>query len=897
MIDAYSLPSEGFVTLFPVANLGNDLAVALLKNGNKAGDPVGYAEGYALRITKQSPQGAKGHSVRLQTKTLRQARAQAAKAASDGAVLLCRAVATGKDTLWEKVETVGLMKAEQAAILGADLVGDKGVLIEKFIPTDIFDGGFIGQLASSVARKVIGTYGQNLTGVGDAVMASLPKGWVNLKDTPAKMDKILHLLHSNMSEIMEMSGRVSMPYWVETLAITSEAVVNGTSEYIADNFLPSIGTLLNAPEMETVNRIMNQQSIFIRDQLGKPSTSMMVGARKTIEEGLKAGLGRTEIGAQLQAKLPKMAMRYGKNYAGTVAANGIARTRAHTQLAQYKEAGIKYFEIVAMIDERTTDICRFLHGQIMNVEEAHGLSTAASNAGPEDIYSTSPFLEMRSDAQGQAIGIKDGGPTVASITRSGVGKVDDTGEFKAKLAGAQLQTQRVGAPPYHHRCRTRIRARIEMVTVPNGYIAQAQPAPAKVAPVKAKKPKPSAPLAVPKKKIPLKPPGKGTADAIVNGKIKPKPAKPARKPAKNLAAKPKTKPAPKPVQSPPKISPAPSSKKPLMTGGPPPEIKKKPKKVVTQEQRDDRNAKRRAQRAARRGKPEAKPKKGLAKIGRPKITEKEWDANDRKWSKVTEGSSDYSGSYDVAGRIGDDPDFDELVLRSKGGMSRLKCNKLSDMQKLDHKADFVQEMNSHWGATSRDEDKWMNAMQQATYDEFGLGKAGANINHLDKDLIRRFSGEEMKGFRKLAREQYNYTQEYLKGKGLKKITLMRATNREMYKVKNTGVDYTQGRPTKQLQRGVRQQPLNSWTTAESTADEFSSYNDNETSQVFYGEVPTERIYSLGPTGPGTNHEAEFVILGAEEDCEVLAWNRFKVELDDRRIKDGLVGTKVGGGEL
>lgn len=127
------------------------------------------------------------------------------------------------------------------------------------------------------------------------------------------------------------------------------------------------------------------------------------------------------------------------------------------------EAGIERYRIEAVLDERTTDICRFLHGKSFSVRR--GLEAFEKvEANPDAIKELSPWVhEATSGRSGRkALYVERGGERVAitEVTRSAAGSRDDRGEFARSLSERQLTNLGVSLPPFHGMCRSVVLAEI-----------------------------------------------------------------------------------------------------------------------------------------------------------------------------------------------------------------------------------------------------------------------------------------------------------------------------------------------------------------------------------------------------------------------------------------------------
>jgi len=462
----YSAPAEGYLALHPVVELGDDLAVALYAVGIRAGTPGGYwRRGWALKLHG-------GQVVRLDRASESEARRAAVDAAVAGPVELCRAVAQGRTVVYRRVERVQIMPMGEA--LSDDqweLVSRTGALVAKALdlrfPADF--RAFTRRLGNQLMQA---DRAHTLPHIRRAVEA-LDFDWGNM--TAAKIDRAFREARKAMRGIAE--GPI-LPVWSKKVTVQLESVIKGVRKILKTYFTPRIGLAFSQPDRQAVGEIAAQQGWFLRDALGRRADALTNKGRKIVSAGLKRGLGSRTIGAQLRAQLPQLWQGYGAGYANVVAANAVSRARSYSELAGYREAGIEYLEVQAMLDERTTEICRFMDGQILEVRACAALQQAARTVSkPEQIYQVTPFMEVKTRRNGQNIIQTRTGTRVAQVLRSGVGGVNDRGKHNQLLLNGKMPKKGVGTPPYHHNCRSLTVPRVEMVQVPRGYRARAPIAP------------------------------------------------------------------------------------------------------------------------------------------------------------------------------------------------------------------------------------------------------------------------------------------------------------------------------------------------------------------------------------------------------------------------------------
>jgi hypothetical protein len=140
-----------------------------------------------------------------------------------------------------------------------------------------------------------------------------------------------------------------------------------------------------------------------------------------------------------------------------VAGEFMGRGRSLAQLSAYAEAAITQYRIVAVLDEVTTPICRFLDGKVFSVSRGLALFNEVE-AQPDRITELNPWIrDTRDQASGRrALTVDRGGERVAiaDVVRSGVGTRDDRGEFGRAMGEHELSELGIGFPPFHARCRS-----------------------------------------------------------------------------------------------------------------------------------------------------------------------------------------------------------------------------------------------------------------------------------------------------------------------------------------------------------------------------------------------------------------------------------------------------------
>jgi hypothetical protein len=618
----YRHPADGFVLLWPLVDLGRDRTAAAAYGGvGSAAIAKGALPLWAVRL-----EGAQRW--RLPVHERRGALACVADLADRGAreVALYQGARVRKDgrILWAATDRFSTTPSPE-------ILAPTGVIL-KATPDPFRQGDFKG-----LTRRA----------ANDLADADTKAGLPAVERFVDRMSDVTR--ENSADELKRAAGALRTEQrgldraWMEAADPHFKGMAQGTRASVKNRFLGGVEIDISAPQVAAVERMVAQQGWFVRGMDGQRNDALTLRARKIVAAGFAQGLGRAEIANDMRKQLPDMWQGMGKSYAHTVAANGLARARSHAELSTYHESGIEYAEVVAILDERTTDTCflgntriltdagerpielvhpgdrvvtgfgflapvlkrkkhtvdslvrvRTSSGRQMYVTEEHPILTrhgwqpagalksgdvistryrvtrtaretawfyteylrrrgqqsdpwaelpasayaercanilvtevdvlvgvydvynlevqddptyvaetvvvhncrlmdgqvipigpsldlanrAAAVTTPEDIGKVAPFLRESRNDQG-ALEIHAGKTLLGRFQREGSGTVDDRGRAEQFVAGAGFNGANVGAPPYHHNCRSTLVPRMDVVQVPAGNAMRAVgPAPA-----------------------------------------------------------------------------------------------------------------------------------------------------------------------------------------------------------------------------------------------------------------------------------------------------------------------------------------------------------------------------------------------------------------------------------
>ena len=259
---------------------------------------------------------------------------------------------------------------------------------------------------------------------------------------------------------LEAAGRrtAGVPQAVEgVFGDAATAVVDATRDAARRGQRLHIAADFNALDRRIIEHLHRSQANFVTDEYGRRNVAFGERAREIVAQGLEGGLGRADIAGNLEQAAKDIITGRGAFYWEVVAGSFVSRGRSFAQLSAYAEAGIERYVIEAVLDENTTQICRYLDGKSFTVSS--GLDTFAKvEANPDEVKTLTPWVREGLSAEtGKTVLFVQRGDErvrVAEVTRSAVGTRDDRGEFGRGLSERDLSNLGVSFPPYHGLCRS-----------------------------------------------------------------------------------------------------------------------------------------------------------------------------------------------------------------------------------------------------------------------------------------------------------------------------------------------------------------------------------------------------------------------------------------------------------
>jgi SPP1 gp7 family putative phage head morphogenesis protein len=296
----------------------------------------------------------------------------------------------------------------------------------------------------------------------DAVRASLDVLDVDWQRTTASQRRRL----INDALVAARRATAVVPARIETpLGDAAEDVVRATRSHSRRSQRLAIAARTSALDRRVADHIVSSQGNFVRDELGRRVDAFADSARRFVARAVEEGLGRKAIAEDLERVARAAFIDRSRFYWETVAGSFIARGRSFAQVSAYAEARVERYRILAILDEATTDQCRWLHGKVFSVAQALGhFERVEALEDPEAIKDATPWVRQALDPDSgrSVLFVTTGGRRrpLAEVTRSALGTKDDAGEFRALASDQRLGELGIGFPPYHGLCRTTTLAEI-----------------------------------------------------------------------------------------------------------------------------------------------------------------------------------------------------------------------------------------------------------------------------------------------------------------------------------------------------------------------------------------------------------------------------------------------------
>lgn len=342
------------------------------------------------------------------------------------------------------------------------------VVVEKAL--DPLDADDFVKLSAVLANKLTGITEELQGPAIKQALKTLDVDWPNLSE--AAKSKVIR----QANKAMLFPNKKIGPAVQAEFERTAKQVMPNAKESATAKFKLGIPSTFNAEDKNVAQFVMANQGNYVTNALGQRIQGHTNTVRNIVSDGIAQGKGRREIAQEIWdsyhgAKGLKVnGLKDNKFYYEVVAASFMNRARTAASLSAFKQAGVQFYIWDSVLDEATTETCRFMHNKRFPVEGGlKQIEDVATADDPEAIKTMQPWVRDAKDADGNKIIVAGTGEnriTIATVQQAAAGKMDAVGQYTAKFTDQQLFQQGISMPPIHGLCRSTVLADSKSISAP-----------------------------------------------------------------------------------------------------------------------------------------------------------------------------------------------------------------------------------------------------------------------------------------------------------------------------------------------------------------------------------------------------------------------------------------------
>lgn len=247
------------------------------------------------------------------------------------------------------------------------------------------------------------------------------------------------------------------------LVAEAEPLVKSVKESTIRRFRLDLDNTFTRADERVARSTGGLQGNFITDHTGQIVEDTTAWARKRSGELIEQGLSSRDIAAALSEGVAARTLGKASNYWNVVATSFVGRARSYEQATAYAEAQIDFYVWESVLDERTTEICRFMHGKRFSTQAAldryRAAEAAARSGGARAFKDAQPWMTMSRDKDGNRVIVARTSKethVIAQVDEPGFGEVDRIGSYSNAMGVETLESLGVTMPPAHGMCRSTV---------------------------------------------------------------------------------------------------------------------------------------------------------------------------------------------------------------------------------------------------------------------------------------------------------------------------------------------------------------------------------------------------------------------------------------------------------
>ena len=297
--------------------------------------------------------------------------------------------------------------------------------------------------------------------------------------TTLSVERRDRIISAARNRVKQLAVKNVIPKVEQRMRIDANKLIKSSKKSSIETHRLQIGTSFSDLDAQSAKFLVNSQANFITNEYGKRSEAFSKRVRNIVGKGVERGAGPKEIVSEIK-QLDMSSIGRGDFYWEVVATSFTNRARTFGQISSYQEAGISRYVWESVLDEVTTETCRFLHNKTFPVSDAVGLVGKVEQAKtPEEVKQLQPWISRGVNAAGDpSMFYRDSGGNkreVAQIVSSAVGKPDVIGSFRSGMSEKQLLDSGLSMPPIHGLCRSSTVP--DLSSSPKVTVLPTQPAP------------------------------------------------------------------------------------------------------------------------------------------------------------------------------------------------------------------------------------------------------------------------------------------------------------------------------------------------------------------------------------------------------------------------------------
>jgi len=261
-----------------------------------------------------------------------------------------------------------------------------------------------------------------------------------------KKEDIINQVPNQLSLFNNIYNKLSVDSIKSYIAKTIDSFIKNAPKVFGDIYKLTYKMNYTEDDKRTASYLsklfIDQSGILTTSPLGANTMKDIIRITyNDVKEGVK---DKKEIYNNIITSYPSIVERGLTKNASVLSDLVITNARSYSALAAMRDSGIEEYEIVAILDDRTSEICQFLNGKKLSVKKGLAVFTE------HKFYNLSLLKLYRPWGEVKKVNNKDQIYFNNIIVGS---KAEDELDFKEEK---DLTTTDITSPPYHPHCRSKI---------------------------------------------------------------------------------------------------------------------------------------------------------------------------------------------------------------------------------------------------------------------------------------------------------------------------------------------------------------------------------------------------------------------------------------------------------